>query len=223
MGYNIGMKPLVAIFAHPDDESFGPSGRLALEAQKRDVYLICVTKGDAGENYSEEKKELCDIRCDELEKSAKILGIKKVWCLDFKDGDLCNNLYHDLARQITSHIEKIDPEAILTFEPHGVSGHIDHIVVAFVSRFIFEHTAGIKKLIYFCVPKEMSAQEKDYFIYFPDGYEKTDVQEVTDISSVWDKKVAAIKVHTSQQKDGVKMLSKLSELPKEEYFLVVNK
>jgi len=42
------MKPLVCIFAHPDDEAFGPGGTIAKFAKQRPVYLICATKGESG-------------------------------------------------------------------------------------------------------------------------------------------------------------------------------
>ena len=48
------MKPLVCIFAHPDDEAFGPGGTIAKFAKKRPVYLICATKGESGK-YKDKK------------------------------------------------------------------------------------------------------------------------------------------------------------------------
>ena len=94
------MKPIVGVFAHPDDEAFGPGGTLASFAKERDVYTICVTNGDAGQNSSGKTKELAQIRRDELLASAEVLGIKKVFFLDYKDGTLCNNLYHEIAGKI---------------------------------------------------------------------------------------------------------------------------
>ena len=46
------MAPLVCIFAHPDDEAFGPAGSIAKFASERDVYIICVTNGDADDKLT---------------------------------------------------------------------------------------------------------------------------------------------------------------------------
>jgi len=49
-------KTIVAIFAHPDDEAFGPAGTLAKFAETNTVYLLCATKGHAGTNSSRDQK-----------------------------------------------------------------------------------------------------------------------------------------------------------------------
>lgn len=99
-------KNLVAIFAHPDDEAFGPAGTLHKLTREYDVYILCATKGEIGETSIENKKPLHEVRADELRKSAKILGIKKVYFLGFIDGTLSNSLYHDLAAKIEIYLKK---------------------------------------------------------------------------------------------------------------------
>ena len=94
------LKPLVCIFAHPDDEAFGPGGSIAKFASERDVYLISITNGDAGKSSNGQSKMLGVIRRKELSASSRILGIKKVFFLNFKDGNLNNNLYHEIALEI---------------------------------------------------------------------------------------------------------------------------
>ncbi len=40
---------LLAVLAHPDDESFGLGGTLALYAQRGvETHLVCATRGEAG-------------------------------------------------------------------------------------------------------------------------------------------------------------------------------
>lgn len=63
------------------------------------------------------------------------MGVKKVHFLDFLDGTLSNNLYHKLADKIEGHLKKLKPHTVITFEPLGVSGHIDHITVSMVTTF----------------------------------------------------------------------------------------
>jgi|SRR5579885_1826396 len=215
------MKPLVAVFAHPDDEAFGPGGTLAKFAKKRDVYIICVTNGDAGQNSSKKTKELGQIRKEEMLASTKILGVKKVFFLGYKDGTLCNNLYHEIAEKIEKSIKPLQPEILLTFEPRGVSGHIDHMAVSMITSYVFERSDFVKQLWYYCASNSVRNQQKQYFIYFPPGYKKADVDKVVNVSAVWETKVSAMHKHESQQHDIDPIMQSLAKRPKEEYFLIL--
>lgn len=222
------MKPVVGIFAHPDDEVFGPGGTLATFAKEgRDVYVICVTNGEAGQNVSKKTNPLKDIRQEEVLESAKVLGIKKVFFFDFKDGDLSNNLYHEIAEKVENLLEEIKPEIILTLEPRGVSGHIDHIVVSLVSTYVFNKLSFIKELWYFCFTEEgkrvLIKYLGDYFVYFPAGYKKSEISKTVDVSSVWEQKIAAMNKHESQLSDVTAHLNAFTELPKEENYIVLTK
>jgi LmbE family N-acetylglucosaminyl deacetylase len=222
------MRPVVGIFAHPDDESFGPSGTLAKFAKEgRDVYIICVTRGDAGENHSNDHRDLADIREAELKNSAKVLGIKEVLFLDFKDGTLSNNLYHKVADILKSLLENLQPEIVITLEPHGISGHLDHIAVSFITTFVFQKLQFVKELWYFCLTEEIrkivTKNLGDYFIYFPPGYQKEDITRTVDISAVWERKIEAVKKHESQLPDVEAHVQSFQGLPKEENFIILTK
>lgn len=215
---------LVCIFAHPDDEAFGPAGTIYKFSQKYNVYILCATQGEAGINSSPKKKEIAQIRKSELLKSAKILGVKKVYFLGFTDGTLSNSLYHDLAGKIEKYLRKLKPEIIMTFEPRGISGHIDHIAVSMVTAFVFQKLAFIKTLLCYCIDEfERKRLTEDYFIFFPPGYKKTEINKTVDVSGVWDKKIAAIMAHESQKHDAEEIFKKIEELPKNEHFLVETK
>jgi LmbE family N-acetylglucosaminyl deacetylase len=96
-------KTIVCIFAHPDDEAFGPGGTIALLSKKNDLYILCATKGEAGKNrHTDKETPLQRLRSNELKASAMILGVKKVQFLNYIDGSLSNSLYHKLAKSICS-------------------------------------------------------------------------------------------------------------------------
>jgi len=218
------MKPVIGIFAHPDDEVFGPGGALATFSEEgRDVYLICVTDGDAGQNSSGEERDLGEIRREELEQSAQALGVKKVFFLDYKDGTLNNNLYHEIAEKIKKILYELEPEILLTMENRGVSGHIDHVAVSMISSYIFEKLTFLKEIWYYALTEEARALQPPYFIYFPPGYKKTDISKTLDIMPVWDKKVEAMHKHKSQQHDIERLLGMFMKRPKEEYFIIVKR
>ena len=64
------MKTILAVLAHPDDESFGMGGTLALYAQKGyQVHLICATLGEAGtvdDEYLKNYNSISELREAEL-------------------------------------------------------------------------------------------------------------------------------------------------------------
>lgn len=211
---------IVAVFAHPDDETFGPGGTLAKLVKTNNVYIICATSGEAGEGGS----NLAQIRTEELKRSAKILGVKEVYFLGFTDGVLSNSLYHKLAEKIEEKLKILKPKTIITFEMRGVSGHIDHITVSMATTFVFNKSPFAKTLLYYCLSVDQRKKVgDDYFIYFPPGYKKAEIGKTFDISDVWDIKVAAMMEHKTQIKDAKRVLAMSKDLPKEEYFLVLEK
>ena len=212
-------KSIVAIFAHPDDEAFGPAGTIFKYSKVNDIYLLCATRGEAGSN----QKRIAHVREKELKESAKILGVKQVFFLGFIDGTLSNSIYHKLAEKIEKHLRILKPETIITYEPRGISGHIDHIVVSMVTTFVFYRLSFIKTLLYYCRSSANSKRLNNYFIYFPPGYRREEIDKVVDIEKEWPTKVKAMMAHKSQRHDAERILKSLEKLPKEECFLTKTK
>lgn len=214
------MKKLLAVFAHPDDEAFGPGGTLAKYASYGvEIHILCVTKGEAGQwgEKGEIKKDIGSIREKELLKSANILGVKKVEFLNFMDGRLCNAIYHELADKIIKKINGFKPQAVLTTERRGVSGHLDHIAVSMVTTYSYLHTKVANKLYYHCLSNKIRKSEgrlDDYFVYFPEGYDEDEITTKIDFTPHWDKKVTAMQAHQSQIQDVRFILARYKNLPK---------
>ncbi len=217
-------KVIVGVFAHPDDETFGPSGIIAKLAKKNDVYILCATSGQQGENHRHRtKRPLWMIRRHELRQAAKILGVKKVYFLGFEDGTLCNNLYQEIAAKVEKKLKQLKADEIITYYYTGVSGHIDHITMSMISNFVFQRLPRIKKLMMSGILKERAAERQDYFVYFPPGFEESEFDLVVDVSDVWNIKVEAMKQHKTQLKDMQNILQQSERLHKKEYFFVKEK
>ncbi len=215
---------IVCVFSHPDDEAFGPGGTIASLAKEHEVHLICATHGEAGSCPNpKDKPKLGQIRMNELEESAKILGVKTVTCFNYKDGELCNNNYHEIGSSIMTELDKLKPEILLTFEPRGVTGHLDHIAISMVTTYLFEKSSSAKELWYYCLSKAQRDCFDDYFIYFPPGYSESAIDKSFDVTSVWEQKIAAMQAHTSQKQDCEMILSKTKALPKIEHFIILAK
>src|SRR3954454_4469793 len=85
-------RTVLAIFAHPDDESLACGGTLARLADDGvRVVLLCASHGELGQSADpsiSRGAELGRVRGRELEEAAKVLGISEVVLLDHPDGQL---------------------------------------------------------------------------------------------------------------------------------------
>ncbi len=233
-------RKLLAIFAHPDDEAFGPGGTLVKYASEGvEIHLLCATRGEAGlwdenskseirnskpsQTWSKLKKEIeiHHVREKELLQSAKVLGVARVEFLDFVDGTLCNANYHQLADKITEKIKVFAPQVVLTLDRLGISGHLDHIAVSLTTTYSFIKSNVPQKLYYQCMPKENRDKELDnYFIYFPEGVDGKDITTRIDWSDYWDKKVEAMHQHKSQTHDVERILKRIVKQKHIDYFIL---
>jgi len=126
-------KTILAVFAHPDDESLTCGGTLArlADAGVR-IVLICGSRGERG-SVSDPAlvggADLGAVRVRELRHAAAVLGVTDLITLDHWDGDL---RWHDVPEfhaDIVAAIEQYRPEAVITFAENGLYWHQDHIGV----------------------------------------------------------------------------------------------
>ncbi|AZR72805.1 hypothetical protein BBF96_05000 [Anoxybacter fermentans] len=131
----IEQQPCIAfILAHPDDESFIPSGTIAKYShQGIKVIYICATRGEKGHDGNIKGQippdELKIIRINELERACKILGINDLYVLDYPDGHLNELNPSEPIYRLVTFLRREKPDIIITFDPTGISNHKDHITV----------------------------------------------------------------------------------------------
>lgn len=130
---------LLAVLAHPDDESLGLGGALArYAAEGAEVSLITATRGDSGRyrglpgDHPDHpgKAALAEIREAELRSAARVLGIREVSLLDYEDRYLDRATPADVIADIVSHVRRLRPDVVLTFGPDGAYGHPDHVAIS---------------------------------------------------------------------------------------------
>jgi LmbE family N-acetylglucosaminyl deacetylase len=126
---------LLAVLAHPDDESLGFGGTLAKYAREGvETYLVTATRGERGRFGSQGKGADPDVvarvREDELRAAAQVLGIREVTILGYPDGAVDQVPSATAIHAIASHIRRIRPDAVVTFGPDGAYGHPDHIAIS---------------------------------------------------------------------------------------------
>ncbi len=139
------MKKLLLAFAHPDDESFACAGTVAkYVASGWTVHLVCATRGEAGSGgpYGEVSPEnLGNIRQKELEEAGKLLGISSITFLGYKDGTLFGLNPGELEDKLYQQISGFAPDAVITFEPNGISNHPDHTKICLSTTYAFQKYA----------------------------------------------------------------------------------
>jgi len=199
---------LLAIFAHPDDESYRAGGALALLAQKgARVWVLCATRGERG-ILKLDPKETGQVRQIELECACRALGIERPLFMNYLDGMLDQVDVEHAVGLVLHVIRRLRPQALLTWPPSGVSGHPDHVAVSSWTKKAFRLAAdplayqehkhapySVDALYHIVVPHSLTEiMNMPQLSTVPD-------EEVTltmDVSAAWEEKIAAIQCHASQ-------------------------
>lgn len=117
---------VLAVVAHPDDESFGLGAVLAkLINHGVRSSVICFTHGEASTLHGT-PGELSIIRSQELHEASDALGLARVELHDYPDGHLADISLEELANHVLRLIEDEHPSHLLAFDLGGVTGHPDH-------------------------------------------------------------------------------------------------
>jgi LmbE family N-acetylglucosaminyl deacetylase len=131
---------LVAITAHPDDESLGFGGVLArYAAEGVETYVITATRGQSGRYRGVREGEgpghpgaaaLALLREGELRAAAATQGVRELTQLDNGDGRLDQADPVEAVARIAGHLRRIRPQVAITFASDGGYGHPDHIAIS---------------------------------------------------------------------------------------------
>jgi LmbE family N-acetylglucosaminyl deacetylase len=125
---------LMAVLAHPDDESLGMGGVLALSAaQGVETYVLTATRGQRGRYFDNANRpdddEVGRVREQELRCAVRELGVHELTLLDYRDGDLDRADPRPAIESIATHLRRVRPHVVLTFDQFGAYGHPDHIAI----------------------------------------------------------------------------------------------
>ena len=189
----------LCIFAHPDDEAYGPAGTIAhLIAHGAHGYLLTLTQGGAGtlgvckHLPVEQKKRM---RSQELACAAKTLGFKQHFLLDLPDGKLATLSQTDGVAIVYDFIRHIKPQMVITFHAGGISGHPDHVTTTQWVLLAMKQWTGDGELYCYGMSKTMVRYFKDRRLI---PMQDNEIKFSVDVSAVVAKKVAAIHCHQSQ-------------------------
>ena len=136
---------LLAVFAHPDDETFRCGGTLALLAQHGvRVQVLTATRGQAGSRGNPplcSPEELPAVRENELRCACAALGIQPPILLDYQDGQLSKADPERIVSEILEVVREVRSQMMMTYGPDGVSGHPDHVAIGRFATEAFRRAA----------------------------------------------------------------------------------
>jgi LmbE family N-acetylglucosaminyl deacetylase len=225
---------LVSFHAHPDDEAIlvGGTLRLAADAGHR-VVLVFATRGDLGEvaeGVLAADEQLADRRENEARRAAEILGVARVEFLGYHDSGMAGEPTNDApgafagadleeaAARLAEILRDEDAEVLTVYDARGAYGHPDHIGVHHVGRRAAalagtrrvyaatvsrEHYLGLGEAMGDDIPEWGQAPDPATFDL---GVADAMITTRIDVSSVLDRKQAAMAAHSSQ-------------IPEESFFL----
>ncbi|MBB5233104.1 PIG-L deacetylase family protein [Deinococcus budaensis] len=213
---------LLAVFAHPDDEAFSVGGTLTHYARRGvRVVLACATRGEAGkitvpgmtvDDLGQQREQELREACRALE-----LGEEPVF-LDYHDSGRYERTRHDdplalmnvnpldVEVKLRALIADVGPQVIVTFDPHGGYGHVDHLQIHRATTAAFFSSGhlpggGPQRLYYTAMSHEAAqgiarmGQDLDPLVY---GVGESTVAVRLNVAAYAENKKAALAAHGTQ-------------------------
>jgi LmbE family N-acetylglucosaminyl deacetylase len=131
---------LLAVHAHPDDETITTGGTLARYSAEgvRTVVVTC-TRGDLGWRNGVEADDVGELRQHELEAAVTKLGVSRLVQLGYLDsgmvgkpenqrpGALCAARLDEAAERLAQVVREERPDVMICYDETGGYGHPDHV------------------------------------------------------------------------------------------------
>jgi len=173
---------ILFIFAHPDDESYGPAGTIKKLSESNDVFVVSLCKGDRPG-----KEEVCESRRSAFIESCKILGASPI-ILENSD---CSLEYRKTLSEIEGIVNSLKPNAVYTNNISDI--HLDHRIVS--------ETALVA-----CRPKVGSSVKEFYMCEIPSSTDWSFSQiepifspnKYVDISNYIDYKIKSLSLYETE-------------------------
>lgn len=124
---------VVALWAHPDDETYLSGGLLGeLVAAGQRAVCVTATRGEAADPHAgpEERAALARLRTEELEAALAILGVAEHHWLDHPDGGCADLDPAGPVGRVVRLLDDVRPDTVVTFGPDGFTGHPDHRAIS---------------------------------------------------------------------------------------------
>jgi len=215
-------RTLAAVVAHPDDDTWGIAGTVALHADDPAFrfVLIHATSGEAGmisDPSLATRETLGQVREDEDRRSWIALGRapdRHGW-LRYPDHGVADQPFEEVVERIAAILREERPDVVVTFGPDGVTGHPDHVTVGAAASEAFARlrvggVPGFRRLLYTAIPQSLLDAWNERLVangkepmdptqlYHPRGVPDHTIGVRVDTSSVAPRVLAALREHRTQ-------------------------
>jgi LmbE family N-acetylglucosaminyl deacetylase len=190
------VRRILVVAAHPDDLETTSGGTLALLiARGVEVALLLGTDGDIGtHDLSFTRETLAAVRRQETLAGARALGIDDVFFLGHHDGELVADLA--LRAEVAHIYRRWQPDTVFTFDPAwGGQAHPDHTAAG---RAAVDAYMPSKMELYHPEQLGVGVKVADVKRFFFFGGSNRAGEITIDISTAWERKIAATRCHVSQ-------------------------
>lgn len=235
-------KLVIAVFAHPDDEAFGPSGTLLTEARGgSQVHLVTLTYGESGMN-PDQHPDLAAVRMREWRRSGRLIGASGMHYMGYMDGQLDNNVLieasqriYSLAEELIASFSRNQPEYRLEVEfisndLNGITGHVDHIVAARAAVWAFyrlqeqhrdDQLVTITRARLACLSIRQLPESSADWLYMEPGRPMEDIAETIDAREYREQIIDIMRSHHTQRYDGEQHIAERGDQIGLEHFIVL--
>lgn len=211
---------LLAVVAHPDDETFGMGSLLGMATRAGvRVTVACATRGEAGDPVPGsvgEGRNLAEVREEELREAAAMLGVGDVVAWDWHDSDmagdpapgtLCAAPIDEVVSTVAALVEERRPTMVVTLD--GSDGHRDHVCIRDATLAAVDATTWQPDRVYLhCLPQrlmrrwveEVARRDPDaaHLALGELGTPDHEITTVVDTSDLLDLRERAMAVHATQ-------------------------
>ena len=193
---------ILAVFAHPDDETSAAAGTLIKYAREGvDIHVVTATRGERGDlgtgDLTIERGDLPAVREAELRAVLAHYGAHPPILLGYRDQELITADFETLTQDIVRIMASVRPEVVITFGPSGISNHDDHKTIHRAATEAFHRyrpTAVVApRLYYVALPPAVAAQ----FAFHVHPSEIT-LSVCIDIAEVKPMKLQGLRMYRSQ-------------------------
>ncbi|MCI0437550.1 MAG: PIG-L family deacetylase [Chloroflexi bacterium] len=194
---------ILAVFAHPDDETTSCGGAFARYASEgAEVFVATATRGEMGAlgtgGLVISREELPNVREAELRAALKLLGVNPPILLGYIDGQLKDADSQQLVGKILSVMRQTRPDVVITWGPTGISSHDDHIAIHKAATEAFhryrQESVSEPRLFYVAIPRDIAEQ-----LEMKLHESETDISMIIDISAYKNLKIQALRGYKSQE------------------------
>lgn len=234
--YNNSMKKIIfGIFAHPDDEAFGPAGTLIKETRAgTELHLFTLTNGGGKHSVNlDNHADLGAVRLEEWHKAGKLLGTTSMECLGYKDGQLNNDdmieIANHLAKLIANKLKDAPADAeveLMAFDLNGLTGHVDHIVASRAACWAFYTLKTtdnrFNRVRLYCFTDTEAPRANVDWIYMEQGRSMQEIGETVDAREYHNEILEVMHAHYTQRQDAATAIQNRGDNLGLNHFLIKN-